>query len=60
MKKDFFTRVLLFFTGKTNIQKFQMGTTTGRLREPVTGYPEDQMIGRSGNVRETCVIDVFF
>ena len=22
MKKDFFTRVLLFFTGKTNIQKF--------------------------------------
>ena len=37
-----------------------MGTTTGRLREPVTGYPENQMIGGSGNVRGTCVIDVFF
>ena len=37
-----------------------MGTTTGRLREPVTGYPEDQMIGGSGNVLGTCVIDLFF
>ena len=37
-----------------------MGTTTRRLREPVTGYPQDQMIGGSGNVRGTYVIDVFF
>ena len=54
-----FTHLLLFFTGKTNIQKFEMGTSTGRLRDPVAGRPGDQMMGRSGDVRGTSVIYVF-
>ena len=28
-----------------------MGTSTGRLRDPVVGRPRDQMMGRSGDVR---------
>ena len=27
-----------------------MGTSTGRLRDPVAGSPGDQMMGRSGDV----------
>ena len=60
MKKVFFrynsscfTHLLLFFTEKTNIQKFYMGTSTGRLLDPVAGRPGDQMMGRSGDVRGT-------
>ena len=36
-----------------------MGTSTGRLRDPVAGRPRDQMMGRSGDVRRTSVIYVF-
>ena len=36
-----------------------MGTSTGRLRDPVAERPGDQMMGRSGNVRGTSVIYVF-
>ena len=36
-----------------------MGTSTGRLRDPVAGRPRDQMMGRSGDVRGTSVIYVF-
>ena len=36
-----------------------MGTSTGRLWNPVAGHPEDQMMGRSGDVRGTSVIYVF-
>ena len=30
-----------------------MGISTGRLRDPVTGRPGDQMMGRSGDVPGT-------
>ena len=30
-----------------------MGTSTGRLRDPVARRPEDQMMGRSGDVLGT-------
>ena len=33
-----------FLLEKTNIQKFEMGTSTGRLGDHVTGRPGDQMI----------------
>ena len=53
MKKVFFrcisscfTHLLVFFTGKTNMQKFEMGTSTGRLLDLVAGRPGDQMMGR--------------
>ena len=36
-----------------------MGTFRGRLRDPVAGRPEDQMMGRSGDVPVTSVIHVF-
>ena len=36
-----------------------MGTSTGRLRDPVAGRLADQMMGRSGDVRGTSVIYVF-
>ena len=42
--------LLLFLTGKTNIQKFYMGMSTGRLRDPVAGRPGDQIMGLSGDV----------
>ena len=32
-----------------------MGTSTGRLRDPVAGRLADQMMGRSGDVRRTSV-----
>ena len=51
MKKVFFrcdsscfTHLLLLFTGKTNMQKFYMGTSTGRLRDPVAGHPGDEIL----------------
>ena len=54
-----FTHLLLFFTGKTNMQEFYMGTSMGRLRDPVAGRPRDQMMGRSGDVLGTSVTHVF-
>ena len=33
-----------------------MATSTGRLRDPVAGRPGDQIMGRSGDVRETSVL----
>ena len=36
-----------------------MGTSTGRLRNPVEGRPGDQMMERSGDVPGTSVIHVF-
>ena len=53
-----FTHLFLIFTEKTNIQKFLMGTSTGRLRDPVARRPGDQMMGRSGDVRMTSVKNV--
>ena len=59
MKKVFYslclTHLLLFFTGKTNIQKFWMGTSTGFLWDPLAGCTGHQMMGRSGDVRGTLV-----
>ena len=46
-------------TGRTNIQKFETGMSTGRLRDPVSGRPADQMIGRSRDFRGTSVKHVF-
>ena len=54
-----FTHLLLFFTAKTNMQKFYMGTSTRRLWDPVVGRPGDQMMGRSGDIPGTSVIHVF-
>ena len=53
------TYLFLFFTGRTNIQKFWTGTSTGRLRDPVAGRPWDQMMRRSKDVRGTSVKHVF-
>ena len=53
------TYLFLFFTGRTNIQKFWTGTSTGRLRDLVAGRPWDQMMGRSKDVRGTSVKHVF-
>ena len=36
-KSPCITYLFLFFTGRTNIQKFLTGTCTGRLRDPVAG-----------------------
>ena len=36
-----------------------MGTSTGRVREPVAGCPGDQIIARSGDIPVTLVIHVF-
>ena len=54
MKKLFFrsnspciTYLFLFLTERTNIQKFLMGTSMGRLWDPVARRPWDQMTGRS-------------
>ena len=44
------THLFLFFTGRTNIQRFYMGTSMGRLRDPVAGRPGDEMIRRSEDV----------
>ena len=54
-----FTRLLLIFTGKRNIQNFEMGTSTGRLRDPVAGRPGDQIMGRFDDVGGTSVIYFF-
>ena len=54
-----FTHLFLLFTEKTNIQKFQMGTFTGCLRDLIAGVPGEQMMGRSGDVGGTSVIHVF-
>ena len=66
MKKVFFicssvcfTRYYFFLLQKTNIQKFCMGKSTGRLRDQVTGRPRDRIMGRFGEVRGTSVIYVF-
>ena len=47
--------LFLLFTRRTNIQKFQTGTSAKRLRDPVAGRPWDQMMGRSRDVRGTSV-----
>ena len=54
-----FSHLLLSFTGKTNIQKFYMEMSTGRLRDPVPEHPGKQIMGLSGDVRGTSVIYVF-
>ena len=36
-----------------------MGTSTGRLRDPVLGRPGDQIMGRSGDIPGTSIIHVF-
>ena len=36
-----------------------MGTSTGRLRDPVAGRAGDMMMGRSGDVPGTSVIHAF-
>ena len=33
-----------------------MGTSKGRPQDPVAGRPENQMMGRSGDVPETSVM----
>ena len=55
----FITHLSLFVTGEPNIQKFYMGTFTGRLRNPVAGRPVERMMWRSGDVRGTLVLNVF-
>ena len=40
-----FTRLLVVFTEKTNIQKFLMGTSTGRPWDLFVKHPEDQVMG---------------
>ena len=64
MKKEYFRcnspcfiHLLLFFTGKTNIRKLSMGTSTERLWDSVVGPPGDQMMGRSGDVTHTCSLN---
>ena len=54
-----FTHLLLFFTGKTNIQKFYTRMCTGPLLDPVVGRPGYQIMGLSGGVPGTFVIHVF-
>ena len=53
MKKCFLDAIVLvlhidycFFTGKTNIQKFQTGTSRRRLWDPVAGRLGDQTMRR--------------
>ena len=53
------TYLFPFFTGRTNIQKFWSGMSTGRLRDPVAGRSWNQMMGRSKDVRGTSVKYVF-
>ena len=36
-----------------------MGTSLGRLRDPIAGCPWDQMMGRSRDVRGTSVKRIF-
>ena len=36
-----------------------MGTSAGRLRDPVAGRPEDEMMGRSRDVPGKSIIHVF-
>ena len=52
IKSLFYTSITVF-SGKTIIQKLQMGASTGHLRNPIARRPEHQMIGRSGGVRGT-------
>ena len=37
-----------------------MWTSKGRLQDPVAGHPEDQIMGRSGDVRKTLIMHFFF
>ena len=67
MKKLFFrsnspciTCLFLFFTGRTNIQKFLTGTSTGRLRDRVVGCPGDKMMGHSRDDHGTSVKHYFW
>ena len=54
------TCLSLFYTRRTNNQKFQAGTSTGHLLEPVAERPGDQMMGRSRDAFETSVKHAFW
>ena len=54
-KSPYITYPFLFFTGRTNIQKFLTGTSTGRLLDTIVGRPGDQMMGRSRDLGRTSV-----
>ena len=54
-----FTYLFQFFTGRTNIQMFSTGASTGRLREQVAGRHGNQMTGRSRDVHGMSVKHVF-
>ena len=53
------TYLFVFFTGRTNAQKFQTETSTGRLLDLVSGRPGDQIMERSRDVRGTSIKYVF-
>ena len=55
----FVLHIYYFFLLEKHIQKFYMGMSTGRLRDPFAGRPRDQIMGLSGDVRGTFVIYVF-
>ena len=52
--------LFLFYTRRANNQKFQAGTSTEHLPEPVVGRPGDQMMGRSRDAFETSVKHAFW
>ena len=54
----FYSSVTVFYW-KNKYAKVLNGTSTGCLRDPVAGRPEDQMMGRSGYDPGTQVIHVF-
>ena len=53
------TYLLLLFTGRTNIQMFQTGTSKGCVRDVVEGNPGDQIMRRFRNFRGMSVEHVF-
>ena len=53
------TCLFLFFTARTNIQKFYIETSTGRLRDPVGERPRDQIMGRPREMGKTFTKYVF-
>ena len=59
MQESLFYASITAFTGKTNIQNFEMGKSRGRLRDPVAEQPGDQMIKRFGEAGGTSAIHGF-
>ena len=53
------TYLFVFFTERTNTQKFQTETSTGLLLDSVVGRPGDQIMKRSRYVRGTSIKHVF-